>query len=38
MQSAFGTESPSPEDYVFHLLAQNHCRFLYKKPNPKYDY
>lgn len=38
LQSAFGTEVPLPEDYVFHLLAQNHCRFLYKKPNPKYDY
>ena len=33
----FGFERPSPEVYVFHVLAQNYCRFLYKKPNPGYD-
>ena len=36
-ESVFGPYAPSPEDYVFHTLAQSHCKILSKKPNPKYD-
>lgn len=37
-EPAFGRHTPSPEDYVFHFLAQNYSRFVYGKTNPKYDH